>query len=219
MSELKIFVSVGGTANDVQEKFVQAIEERLCSEGMIPQTVGRNSFASSAPLKQVENLMNECCGSVVIALERSYFAKGIDKRGGDSEKTIKDIRLPTPWNQIEATMSYTRRLPVMMIVEDGLKPEGLLEDGYDWYVQYVKPNREALNIMEFNGVLADWKNNVAEVAKGKTSDPNSKVGNPEEMTIGQIVGALKPTQLWSLLVTFAAIVGGAFALGAKLIGS
>lgn len=219
MSEYRVFVSVGGTANNTQEQFVKAIEDRLRSEGMIPKTVGRNTFSADAPLKQVENLMSECCGSVVIALERTYFQKGIDKRGGDNEKVLKDVKLPTPWNQIEAAMSYTRQLPVMMIVEDGLKPEGLLESGYDWYVQYVQPNRDALNTMEFNGVLTDWKSKVVKTAEELNGPVRiSALGNPEEMTIGQIIGALKPAQLWSLLATFAAIVAGAFALGANLIG-
>jgi len=35
--------------------------------------------------------------------------------------------------------------------------EGLLEKGYDWYVQWVTPDSAALNSAEFNGVLADWK--------------------------------------------------------------
>jgi hypothetical protein len=38
MSELKVFVSVGGTASEKQEAFVRAVEERLRSEGLVPHT-------------------------------------------------------------------------------------------------------------------------------------------------------------------------------------
>lgn len=56
-------------------------------------------------------------------------------------------------------MSCSRRLPVFVLVQKGLKNEGLLEPGYDWYVQSVALNAAALSTKEFNGVLADWKDN------------------------------------------------------------
>jgi hypothetical protein len=157
MKELDVFVSVGGTANEKQEAFVRAVEDRLRSESLVPHTVGRNTFSSDAPLKTVTELMDKCSGTVVIALERTYFAEGTEKRGGPNATQLTDIALPTPWNQIEAAMSYARGLPLMVIVEAGLKSEGLLERGFDWYVQWVKPETSALNTNEFNGVLASWK--------------------------------------------------------------
>ena len=71
MKELNVFVSVGATASDSQEAFVRAVEDRLRSEGLIPHTVGRNTFSANAPLKTVTDLIDRCSGTVVIALERS----------------------------------------------------------------------------------------------------------------------------------------------------
>jgi hypothetical protein len=56
MNELNVFVSVGGTATEQQEAFVRAVEDRLRSEGLVPHTVGRNTFSSDAPLKTVTEL-------------------------------------------------------------------------------------------------------------------------------------------------------------------
>ncbi len=111
MADLKVFVSVGGTATEKQEAFVRAVEERLRSEGIIPHTVGRNTFSPDAPLKTVTQLMDECSGAVVIALERVFFASGLEKRGGPKETPLTNIKLPTPWSQIEAAMAYSRGLP------------------------------------------------------------------------------------------------------------
>ena len=133
MNELNVFVSVGGTATEQQEVFVRAVEDRLRSEGLIPHTVGRNTFSADAPLKTVIQLLDNCSGTVVIALERAYFPNGTDKRGGPKETPLADIKLATPWNQIEAAMAYSRGHPLMVIVEQGIKSEGLLERGYDWY--------------------------------------------------------------------------------------
>jgi hypothetical protein len=41
---------------------------------------------------------------------------------------------------------------------------------------------------------------------------------PSELTVAELIGGLKATQLWSILGALAALVGGAFALGAELSG-
>ena len=168
MPELSIFVSVGSTATEQQEAFVRAVEDRLRCEGLIPYTVGRNSFSSDAPLKAVTHLMDRCSGAVIIALERTFFPSAVDKRGGPKEVTLTDVKLPTPWNQIEAAMAYSRGLPLFVIVEAGLRSEGLLEQGYDWYVQRVNPLPSALNSNEFSGVIASWKEKVLKKTTGSS---------------------------------------------------
>jgi hypothetical protein len=219
MEELDVFLSIGGTATDKQEAFVRAVEDRLRSEGLVPHTVGRNTFSSDAPLKTVTELMDKCVGTVVIALERMYFPAGVDKRGGDKETPLSEVKLPTPWNQIEAAMAYVHQHPLMVIVEEGLKSEGLLERGYNWYVQLVKPEASSLNTLEFNGVLASWKSKIAQSASAKkeAKTQSTKI-NPVDLTIGELVKGLKPAQLWAVLIALAGLVAGAFALGAKLIG-
>jgi hypothetical protein len=96
MDEMSAFVSVGGAATDQQETFIRAIEQRLLSEGIIPHTVGRNTFSADAPLKTVIELLDKCSGAVVIALERFYFPSGIEKRGGPGEKKMSEPRFRQP---------------------------------------------------------------------------------------------------------------------------
>jgi hypothetical protein len=109
-------------------------------------------------------------------------------------------------------MAYARGLPLMVIVETGLKSEALLERGNDWYVQWVKPEASALNSPELNGVMASWKQKV------QTPKKASRSKGASELTVAQLIGDLKSAQLWSVLVALAALLGGAFALGGKLFG-
>jgi hypothetical protein len=212
MNELNVFVSVGGTATEQQESFVRAVEDRLRSEGLIPHTVGRNAFSVDSPLKTVTELLDKCSGTVVIALERMYFSNGLDKRGGSKESPLVDVKLATPWNQIEAAMAYSRGHPLMVIVEAGVKNEGLLERGYDWYVQSVPVDPSILASPEFNGVLSSWKKKLMPPSSGKSST----VKSPAELTVGELIKSMKPSQLWATLAALAAITTGAFALGGKL---
>jgi len=213
MAEINIFVSVGGTANDEQETFVRAVEERLRSEGFNPHTVGRNTFSADAPLKTVNTLLDKCSGTVVIALERTYFSSGVQKRNGPQEVKLSETCLSTPWNQIEAALSYGRGLPLLVIVADTVKSEGLLEPGYDWYVQRVKPITASLNSNEFNGVLSSWKQKIASTPK-----PNIFDKDLSKITINQFISASTPGQLWSVLGAMATIVSISVAIGAKFFG-
>jgi hypothetical protein len=212
--ERNIFVSVGRTSTPAQEQFVSAIEDRLRAEGLTPRTVGRNTWTSGAPLKKVVELMEECAGVVIIALERTYFPTGTERRGHPDAVALSDVRLPTPFNQVEAAMAYCHGHPLLVILEEGVRGEGLLERGNDWYVQLVKPNPGALTTPEFNGILASWKEQVSAPRKG-----GSKASlDASQMTVVQLLGSLKASQLWSVLAALVVLVGGAFTLGAKLLG-
>lgn len=216
-----VFVSVGRVSTPEQEKFVSAIEQYLRDHGFEPRIVGRNAFSSLQPLKFVEQLMRECSGTVIIAFERIYVQEGVEKRGSDAQKTIRETKIPTVWNQIEAAMAYVLGHPLLVIVEDGLRSEGLLETGYDWYMQWIKLDASTLNTREFGGVFGDWKTRVENFQKAEPKKQPQSV-DPEKLTLGQILGSLKPSQLWALIITLvgaiSAIATTAYKLGAMFGG-
>lgn len=213
MATPKVFISVGGTSNDLQNNFVKLIEDRLRSEGLDPRTIGRTEFSSDAPLVAVKKLMNECSGILVIALERTFFETGIEKRGGPNQSTLTNTKFATPWNQIESSMAYVKGLPIIVILENGIREEGLLEKGNDWYVMTVTPDQQSLITPEFNGVMADWKRKVEQFEKAKTELPKLPRIAPGDLTIGELVSNMKPAQLWGILAALAALMAGIFIIG------
>jgi hypothetical protein len=210
-----IFVSVGSATTSEQEAFIRAIEDRLRSEGLNPRTLGRNVWSADAPLTAVIDLLDKSSGAVVIALERSFFPSGVEKRGGPKETQLTNVLLPTPWNNIEAAVGYAKGLPLLVIVERGLKSEGLLEPGYDWYVQSVEPNQSVLMTPEFNGVLASWKKKMIDRKEHIAKKASVHLG---ELTVGDLVSRMRPSQLWGVLASLAATIAAAFVAGAKLGG-
>ena|SRR5438093_5564051 len=81
----------------------------------------------------------------------------------------------------------------------------------------------ALSQRECRGVLLDWKDRVLE-AQGHLltrstqshASPEATL-NPEALTVGQLVGALKPAQLWAIVATIvtalAAVCSAGLAFG------
>ncbi|MCE4540230.1 hypothetical protein LXT12_23540 [Pelomonas sp. P7] len=211
---MNVFVSVGSTANPAHETFVKAVEDRLRAEGLTPLTVGRNYFTSDSPFIGVNKLMDDCRGVVVIALERIHVESATEKRGSAAEGKLRDVKLATPWNQIEATLAYSRKLPLLVLVEQGVRQDGLLEQGFDWYVLNTPLEPAALATSEFNGVLASWTRKLSSAPAVRA--PAAGPASPADMTVGQLLGALKPAQLWSVLGALAAAFAATFALGGKL---
>lgn len=201
-----VFISVGRTVTEEQEAFVRALEEHIRSQGLIPRAVGRSDFSSSHPLKFIQELMNDCVGTVIIAFERVKVIDGLERRGSSEEKTLSNQILPTVWNQIEAAMAYVLGHPLLVIVENGARSEGLLEAGYDWYVQHVELSPAELGSKQFVGVFADWKRKVEARATEKR-----KV-DVESLTMGEILSSMKPSQLWKVLAALAALLTGTAAL-------
>ncbi len=216
MIQPNIFLSVGATANERQELFVRSIEDRLLRENLIPNAVGRNKFSAGSPLQTILELIDECDGTLIIALERTYFPSGVEKRGGVHETTLINTKYPTAWNQIEAGLSYSKGHPLLLIMEEGLRSEGLLEKGYDWYVLWVNPDPTSLFTPEFNGVFASWKQKVEANQKRKETSASTsanKIIDPSTITVGELLKNLKPSNFWAVLVALAGLLSGAFIIG------
>lgn len=210
-----IFLSVGRTSTSEQENFVRSIEKYLESNDLKPLTVGRTYYKNQQPLKSVEECLKECSGTLIIAFERTYIERGIEKRGSQNEMTLANSCLPTVWNQIEAAMSYALGMPILVVVENGIKSEGLLEKGYDWYVTWVNITDSILSNTEFIGIFNDWKKR-AEQFNLKESKTETKQLETENLTIGQILNSLKPSQLWAIGTAFVTLLAGVAAIAYKI---
>lgn len=217
---MDVFVSVGTGLNAAQEAFVCAVEERLKAVGLNPCTIGRNTFSTEAPLHAVMELMDRCVGTVIVAVERYRVENGVERRDSPQEKPLSGVAFPTAWNQIEAAMAYGRGLPLLVLVDEQLRCDGLLEKGNDWFVYQVPLDPAALNHPAFTGLLKDWRDRIEQrrdrPPEAAARAAGARPADPASMTVAELVGALKPFQLWTALVALAGALSGAFYLGMKL---
>lgn len=212
---MDIFVSVGSGLSSRQEAFVSAVEERLRLLGLNPRTIGRNAWSADAPLQAVTDLMKQCSGAVVLALERFQFAEGVERRGSIREGHLRNVCMPTAWNQIEAAMAYDRGLPLLVVVDENVRGDGLLEKGNDWYVLELPIDPASLSSAAFAGILENWRNRLG--TQGREEVLRAAPPDLSKMTLAQLIGTLRPAQLWATLGALAVALGAAFALGATLI--
>lgn len=210
-------MSVGSGLSAEQETFVQAIEARLRAEGFTPHTLDRNEWSTLAPLHAVEELMGRCRGAVIIGLERYRFPKGVERRGSALQRETGPVCLPTSWNQIEAALAHSKRLPLLVVIDEQLKADGLLEPGHDWYVARVALQADALQTASFNGLLKDWGSRIAAASGSAATESLTKSSplDPTKTSIGALISALRPAEFWALLAAIAVVLAGSFGLGVK----
>jgi hypothetical protein len=213
---MDIFFSVGSHSTDAQERFTTAVDNLLVHEGMRPRTPGRTEEWNTQPLRAIAKCMQSCSGAVVVAFERIHLVEAVERRGGSGAREIRGQNLPTVWNQIEGAMAYVKDLPLLVLAEKGLRADALLESKYDWNIQWIDLDPAVLSAPQFRGVFADWKLQVEERAK-RAPAPAGRPADPASQTVGQLVGSVKPAQLWGLatiVVSLAATgLGAAYKLG------
>jgi hypothetical protein len=214
-----IFISVGRPLTKQQEEFVSVLEEFLRANGMNPRALGRNEFAHKNPLKFVEEVMRQCAATIVIAFERVHVTEGVERRGSADERPVTNQNITTAWNQIEAAMAYTMGHSLFVLVEHGCRTDGLLESGYDWYVQHIEMTRDALTTKAFVGSFMNWKSEVSSRQEARASEQVTRATRDvDKMTLGQIVSSLRLSHLLTLVALVIAYTGLLVTIVTKALG-
>jgi len=170
-----VFLSVGSSSNEQQEAFIKSLESFLKANDMNPMTLGRTFWSHKQPLQAVHDKMLECEASIILAFERTHLEKAVERRASPREKIMRGVNLPTVWNQIEAAMAYSLDHPLFVIVENGIKDEGLFEQNYDWFVFSVDLDSSVFFEEKFLGIFKTWKKEVERrQARKKLADLEGK---------------------------------------------
>src|SRR5437867_13172289 len=115
------FISKPTAQTSIQSAFVMELEKILEERDFKIRSVGTSDFPNEAPLLAVLKIMNECHGAVILGLKQIHINQGILKPNTRSERKVEDMDLPTPWNQIEAAIAFSLKIPTLIITEQGIE--------------------------------------------------------------------------------------------------
>ncbi len=145
--------------------------------------------------------------AIVVAFERKYVASGQEKRGAnipdEDSKTLTDVRLTTPWNHMEGAMAYGLGMPILILAENGLHPEGVLEPGIA-YIQNVPMSVAAFGNDEVRNRIKRWCSTLGSTVSTKKSS-NKEVVLSEQTKLGELFSALSLKLSASLFAIVAAV--------------
>ena len=209
---LQIFLSCGRTYTSRQEDFVVALENYLKARNCQHRTPGRNYESVDQPVKAARDLIGQCDGVVVVAFERIRALTGIEMPGSPNEKHLPEERHPTVWNQIEAAMGYGQHVPILTLVEKGLRRQAMLSDRFEWWAQETDLNVDFLRSQRFTQAFEQWIERIEE----RKQKPRISESDLAKLPIWQFLGLLTPAQLWSTLAALFAVIAGVAVIAYKL---
>ncbi|MGV3598249.1 MAG: hypothetical protein ACO1PI_10305 [Bacteroidota bacterium] len=120
---INVFVSHPTPFNKHQEGFLNLIHEELKKYDLNPTNLGKSNWSFKSPLQPIKELMGTCKAAVIIGMERHHSYIGYEK----NSKEIIHKFTSTPWNHIEAGMAYQAGLPLLILKEHKIYPEGILD--------------------------------------------------------------------------------------------
>ena len=111
-------------------------------------------------------------------------------------------------------MAYAQRVPILTLVQPGIKRQGMLSTRIEWVAIETDLTPAVLFGEEFRQCFDEWLNLVLDGKKAKK--PQEPV-DIQQLSIGSILSSLRPGQLYALLTAIAIIVSavgtGAFKAG------
>lgn len=115
--QIRVFMSKPGCLDYHQRQQVEFLQSKLQERKMQPQALERPDYPKFGVVAEVQRLMSECDGAVILGFKQLEINDGLWRKGTPEEKQLKDVCLATPWNQIEAGMAVMLGLPILVVYE------------------------------------------------------------------------------------------------------
>jgi hypothetical protein len=204
-----VFLSLGNPYKPEYQDFAEALEKKCEELGIALKSVGYNVGTHGRPLMKVIEILDQSKGAVIVAFKRLEVASGSEK----GKSLPAPVYVTTPWNHIEAAMAYDRGLPMLVLVETGLKLEGVLEKGNDWYVHEMDMQPASLQDKRFKLLFSEWREALKKPRKSLIDKPDL-----EQITLVSLFSNMKVMHLIGLIATLITLLFVAFEWGMHVAG-
>ena len=121
---VQIFVSRPTWVSSEFEEGLNIFLMNLANLGLTPRTLGSTDYPNKAPLDEVLEIMDQCQGAIILGYPQLQIDSGLIK----GSKVTGSIILPTEWNHIEASLAYSKSLPIMVLHHKGIS-RGVFDRG------------------------------------------------------------------------------------------
>lgn len=159
-----IFLSRPTFIPDNQKDGINSFLSLLDMMDLNPRTLGTTDYPNDAPLDEVLRILDDCSGMIVLGVPQICVEKGSLK-----DQPIDDVlKLATEWNQIEAALAYSRKMPLLIIHDKGVS-RGIFDRGtLGGFIHEVDfDDAHWSDIPSIKGALKTWKSKVVEYSPRK----------------------------------------------------
>ncbi len=177
---VSVFVSVPRPHTSRQEAFIKHIEDYLVSRGLERRTLGVTDYDTHAPLTAVRRMLIESNGLLAVAFRRVHVTSAILRDGADFGQQMatpmSSFWLTSPWCHIETAMAFQMGLPILILRERDVLPDGILERGVTgaYLPEFDLDDPKSFNLAtspEARQLLSEWEGYVRHVVRVKGLPP------------------------------------------------
>ncbi len=150
----RIFISTPSVAQASSSPVGQVVVDLLRVEGAAIERVQRSDYSPSSPLRVVTTAMRPCWGVVILGLRQMEVEKAQFRPGTPEQEEMKNLHLPTPWNQLEAGMAAAFGLPLLVVSD--CSPGGVFGLGSQGDDVRCLELAESWDVLDVQQALRDW---------------------------------------------------------------
>jgi hypothetical protein len=130
--------------------------------GLEPRALGRGDYPVDSPLREVVVIAKHCSGGLVLGFSQLSVERAQSKSGTPDERRVTGLRVPTPWNHLEAGILFALGLPLLVFREEDVAG-GIFDLGAsDAFVHQMPTVGGALDVEGLREVFLRWQARVRE---------------------------------------------------------
>lgn len=149
-SSSSVFISRPGVLDTRQRLFVDNVRDVIMKLGFKPIELNRDEYDASNVLTNVCRKIDKCASVIVFGFKSIHVIDGVFRYSTDDTRVLKQEFFSTPWNHIEIGMSIMKRMPILLLVDDGIS-----DGAFDASI-----NDELLSKLSISNCLNDKNKNV-----------------------------------------------------------
>jgi hypothetical protein len=160
--EIPVFVSCPTSLSKEQTASRALIMRQLKRFNLEPRALGRSDYPTELPLREVLLLARHCSGGLILGFEQYRSLRGVRKPDtADQEEHEARVRIPTPWNHLEAGILFGLRLPILIFREEDIAG-GVFDPGVsDVYIHEMpSPSDSSARKSALGDVFLKWQAEV-----------------------------------------------------------
>ena len=159
MMPISVFLSRPTSIAKQFEASYVTFQAYLSRKGFRIHRLGADKYTMDSPLKGVMDLMKTCRAAIILGYPQ-YEVRATLSKAATLKQEISAV-FPTPWNQIEATLAFKQRIPVLVVAHYGVSG-GVFNYGVTGeYVHTTNLNmKDWYRKKSFQGVFREWQKRI-----------------------------------------------------------
>lgn len=135
---IQIFLSRPNPFTNEHAYFLKLLEQNINKVKMKSITLEAKDYNPHESLTCLLEMIKRCYGTIIVAFGQYYIEIGTSKKGAivdqnffeSYEHSLDQLWVTSPFCQIEGTIAFGNRLPILILEQYNIKREGILKEGW-----------------------------------------------------------------------------------------